>query len=373
MPGRYARGTEAWGLCQKCGLRFLLRDLTFDGYYPNLRVCTGCYDDKQPQEFLIDVTDPQALYRPSPEFGPIAPVLSGAVDVQDETFVLTWTEAQPRGNSRVAQYLVYREFSATGTFPDGGNGTLLATLNLQYWADPGWDLADLVENGSSRQPRGNDQDDNEGIAVEQLTYADPLSGLTQFGFYRYHVIAVFAGQDQFKQARSNNVTIEVAVVSTSTGEQDHLSGNFTAGTLVSGLFFTSRPYPVEIVESIHISGIPVPAAEYDNPIAAEPMHISGLVIDGTLFTALLVYDNWPLDVADEQFHLSPDFIAGTLISAVVNYTNWPLDVADEQYHLSSNFIAGTMINALVQYQNWPLDVADEQYHISANLIAGTLV
>src|SRR5271163_4026557 len=77
MPGgHYAPGNKAWGLCQKCGLRYLLHELVFDGYYPELRVCTGCYDDRQPQEFLIDVTDPQALWKPSPEDAPIAPVVS---------------------------------------------------------------------------------------------------------------------------------------------------------------------------------------------------------------------------------------------------------------------------------------------------------
>jgi hypothetical protein len=64
MP-MYARGSIAWGLCQRCGLRFYLRELVFDGYYPNLRVCEGCYDPPQPQERLAIVTDPVALYKPA--------------------------------------------------------------------------------------------------------------------------------------------------------------------------------------------------------------------------------------------------------------------------------------------------------------------
>lgn len=68
MPGsKYAQGSVAWGLCNRCGLKFFLRDLVFDGYYPGLRVCIECYDSKQPQEFLVDVTDPEALWKPAPD------------------------------------------------------------------------------------------------------------------------------------------------------------------------------------------------------------------------------------------------------------------------------------------------------------------
>lgn len=64
---QYARGTKAWGLCKRCGLRFLLSELVLDEHMPGLRVCIDCFDTKQPQEFPIDVSDPQALWKPSPE------------------------------------------------------------------------------------------------------------------------------------------------------------------------------------------------------------------------------------------------------------------------------------------------------------------
>ena len=66
MP-MYARGSIAKGMCQRCGLQFLLPELRFDGYYPNLRVCDGCYDPPQPQEKLAIVSDPEGLWRPAPD------------------------------------------------------------------------------------------------------------------------------------------------------------------------------------------------------------------------------------------------------------------------------------------------------------------
>lgn len=72
MP-MYARGSMAKALCMRCGLKFLLPELVMDGYYPNIRVCTECYDPPQPQEKLAIVSDPTALWRPSPDTMAIKP------------------------------------------------------------------------------------------------------------------------------------------------------------------------------------------------------------------------------------------------------------------------------------------------------------
>lgn len=63
----YARGTRAWGICQRSGARFLLRDLIEDGRYPGLLVHPTWWEDKHPQETPVDVSDPIALRRPSPD------------------------------------------------------------------------------------------------------------------------------------------------------------------------------------------------------------------------------------------------------------------------------------------------------------------
>lgn len=67
MSRTFAKGTRAWGICQRSGLRFLLKDLVPDGRYPNLMVNPAWWEPKHPQENPITVTDPQTLYRPAPE------------------------------------------------------------------------------------------------------------------------------------------------------------------------------------------------------------------------------------------------------------------------------------------------------------------
>lgn len=76
MSQKYASGAKAWGICQRCGQRHYLRNLVEDGQYPGLRVCTECYEPKQPQEYPVNVTDPEALRKPSPDIDRPAVTLS---------------------------------------------------------------------------------------------------------------------------------------------------------------------------------------------------------------------------------------------------------------------------------------------------------
>ena len=108
----YAPGTKAWGRCQRCSLRFYLRDLVFDGYYPGLRVCVDCYDPRHPQESLQDTADPVGLWQPSPEFGPVGPELS--ITQQTGKNVLNWTPADPAGGPNILNYTVFRATSYDG-------------------------------------------------------------------------------------------------------------------------------------------------------------------------------------------------------------------------------------------------------------------
>lgn len=176
MPAtRYAQGRDAWGLCNKCGLRFYLWDLVFDGATRSLRVCLGCYDPKHPQEFPVNVTDVQTVYKPSPENSPDPPVLTVAVVGSRRT--LTWTPAIPHGGSRIATYLVYRA------------GIQVAAYPVTYWGD-NLKLADLVENG-------NPAPGNDGIESQTLTFsATTLEPL---------VWQVFAQDDFGNQSQSNLV------------------------------------------------------------------------------------------------------------------------------------------------------------------------
>jgi hypothetical protein len=61
MPASFARGSKAWGHCQRCGFRYLLNELVADGQISGLRVCEECYDPKHPQERVPPLTDRMAL------------------------------------------------------------------------------------------------------------------------------------------------------------------------------------------------------------------------------------------------------------------------------------------------------------------------
>jgi hypothetical protein len=113
LPTKYARGTRAWGECQRCGARELLHDLAFDGHIVNLRVCGRCWEPKHPQEYLQRVDDPVALWRPAPEniLPPGAVVLSGELG----SIILTWTESDD-GEYQVNTYLIYRAVGGSEVF-----------------------------------------------------------------------------------------------------------------------------------------------------------------------------------------------------------------------------------------------------------------
>lgn len=153
---RYARGSEAWGLCQRCHLRFYLDALVFDGYMPGLRVCADCYDDRQPQEFLVDVTDPVGLWKPAPDS--VLFIASVLTLVQlGPPVKLRWTVAD-FGAYTVGSYSVYRAIR-------GSPFVLLATfVNVE----------DILQDG--KPP-----------ITETLTYSD--SAVVPGTLYDYYVQA----------------------------------------------------------------------------------------------------------------------------------------------------------------------------------------
>lgn len=169
---QYARGSEAWGICQRCGLRALLNELVFDRYYPGLRVHPECFDDRHPQERIKPVTDPTALWKPSPEQAGLAPVLSGVQNVAQND--LTWTEADTYGAPRIESYAVYR---AAGS----SDAALLVNLPVIY-------------------------SDTFGPTVTTLTFSD--DAITGGVTYTYYVDAL----DSYSRVlRSNSVSITFGV------------------------------------------------------------------------------------------------------------------------------------------------------------------
>jgi len=63
--GGYAVGYHAIAHCKRCGDLVLRRHLVFDGHFPDLLVCTDCWDPKHPQDYLPDIHDPETIYKPT--------------------------------------------------------------------------------------------------------------------------------------------------------------------------------------------------------------------------------------------------------------------------------------------------------------------
>lgn len=62
---RYAQGSKAWGECERSGKKMLLKDMVYDGEWPDMRVAPGEYDPEHPQEYLPDEFDPETLWDPT--------------------------------------------------------------------------------------------------------------------------------------------------------------------------------------------------------------------------------------------------------------------------------------------------------------------
>lgn len=71
---QFAIGKLAYGFCERCGLRYDLREFKAEmvkGNSKNNRVCPDCWDPDHPQNFIgtYRIEDPQGLKRPVPELG----------------------------------------------------------------------------------------------------------------------------------------------------------------------------------------------------------------------------------------------------------------------------------------------------------------
>ena len=64
---QFARGRHAVAECQRSGQKMRYVDLVEDGHIPGLLVHPDWWEPHHPQEDPVSVTDPVALWRPSPE------------------------------------------------------------------------------------------------------------------------------------------------------------------------------------------------------------------------------------------------------------------------------------------------------------------
>ena len=70
---KFASGKNAWGMCQRCGLRARYTELVADGENPGLRVHPWCRDIAHPAEKPFRTTEGIALRRPSPDIDDDSP------------------------------------------------------------------------------------------------------------------------------------------------------------------------------------------------------------------------------------------------------------------------------------------------------------
>lgn len=174
MAQKYARGTRAWGICGRSGRKMLLRDMVFDGRYPNMRVDPAWFEGKHPQEYLPKIDDPIALWRPAPEnpLAPSQPVLT--LETVDLTAALTWTPA-------VSDLTEMKSYTVFRSVDNGAFTTLvLCAINRDFLGG----IASIEHCTSQVTPPGSDKQVQRDYPV---TYVD--STLEEGHTYCYYVQA----------------------------------------------------------------------------------------------------------------------------------------------------------------------------------------
>lgn len=68
----YAKGSKAFGFCDRTGFRYPLKDLVYEyknGQRTGSKIGRDVVDPDQPQNFLgkVKINDPQSLYQPRPD------------------------------------------------------------------------------------------------------------------------------------------------------------------------------------------------------------------------------------------------------------------------------------------------------------------
>lgn len=116
MSTKYASGKHAIAECDRCGQRYMLkqlRKLTIKTKQVSIKVCPECYDPDQPQLQIgmFPVFDPQAVREPRPD---VSYQVSGqnGLQIVDNNTNDQDAFGTPEGGSRVFQW---------GWYPVGGS------------------------------------------------------------------------------------------------------------------------------------------------------------------------------------------------------------------------------------------------------------
>lgn len=127
MGSKYASGKNSIAECDRCGFRYMLKELrklTIKTKQVSIKVCKNCWEPDQPQLSLglYPVNDPQAVREPRPD---VSYTQSGYTGLQLTTTPGTGINANgfPEGGSRVFQW---------GWAPVGGASANDAGLTPNY-------------------------------------------------------------------------------------------------------------------------------------------------------------------------------------------------------------------------------------------------
>jgi DNA-directed RNA polymerase subunit RPC12/RpoP len=132
MPSKYTSGKKSIAECDRCGFRYLLKELkklTIKTKNVNIKVCKTCWEPDQPQLSigLYPVNDPQAVREPRPDVSYWQSGYSGLqTDIQ--TGSLVTENGYPSGGSRIIQW---------GWWPVGGASSNDAGLTPNYLTSAG--------------------------------------------------------------------------------------------------------------------------------------------------------------------------------------------------------------------------------------------
>jgi hypothetical protein len=108
MPSKYTSGKKAISECDRCGFRYLLKELkklTIKTKNVNIKVCRTCWEPDQPQLSLglYPVNDPQAVRDPRPDVSYWQSGFNGLqTDIQSGPLVTE--NGYPSGGSRIIQW-----------------------------------------------------------------------------------------------------------------------------------------------------------------------------------------------------------------------------------------------------------------------------
>lgn len=125
------------------------------------------------------------------------------------------------------------------------------------------------------------------------------------------------------------------------------------------LLLTSRPYPLELAESLDIDGA-LRKGGFP-PTLFESVDIRGGILSGVLRVLLLSYDNY----APESIDIGGTILSGTLASKLKNYENY----APEDMDIAGSIVSGTISSKLQTYGNY----APEDVDIAGTILSGTLI